>query len=79
MASNYGLRLREVVSNFSYTVIWLLVPIVRLHGALVSIISNRDTRFTSTFWEKLYKDTRTKLKFSIAFHPQIDGQSERTI
>ena len=53
--------------------------IVRLHGVPVSITSNRDARFTSKFWESLHKALKTILKFSTAFHPQIDGQSERTI
>ena len=50
--------------------------IVRLHGALVTIVSDRGPRFTSRFWPSLQNAMGTKLKFSIAFHPQIDGQSE---
>ena len=53
--------------------------IVRLHGVPVSIISDRDPRFTSRFWDKLQKALGTQLHFSIAFHPQTDGQSERVI
>ena len=47
--------------------------IVRLHGIPVSIVSNRDLRFTSLFWKSLHGVLRTKLKFSTAFHPQTDG------
>ena len=43
--------------------------IVRLHGTLVSIVSNRDQRFMSQFWESLHKAMGTNLKFGIAFHP----------
>ena len=52
---------------------------VRMHGVPVSIVSDRDPRFTSRFWHSLQKALGTKLSFSTAFHPQIDGQSERVI
>jgi hypothetical protein len=52
--------------------------IVRLHGVPSTIISDKDSRFTSRFWQSFQKEMGTKLKFSTAFHPQIDGQSERT-
>ncbi|KAA3469597.1 Retrotransposable element Tf2 [Gossypium australe] len=56
-----------------------VVEIVRLHGVPLSIISDRDLRFTSRFWEKLQEALGTKLSISIAFHSQTDGQSERVI
>ena len=56
-----------------------LEQIVRLHGVPVSIVSDRDTRFVSQFWKSLHKALGTKLNFSTAYHPQSDGQSERTI
>ncbi|MGI4568735.1 integrase catalytic domain-containing protein, partial [Klebsiella pneumoniae] len=56
-----------------------LDEILRLHGTPVSIISDRDPRFISRFWATFQKALGTKLSLSTAFHPQTDGQSERTI
>nr|GFB88623.1 putative nucleotidyltransferase, ribonuclease H [Tanacetum cinerariifolium] len=53
--------------------------IVRLHGTPSAIVSDRDPRFASRFWKGLQKAWGTRLKFSTTFHPQTDGQSERTI
>ena len=53
--------------------------IVRLYGIPISIISDRDPRFTSRFWGKLQEALGTRSNFSIAFHPQTDGQSKRVI
>src|SRR5262249_40280737 len=53
--------------------------IVKYHGVPVSIISDRGSQFTSKFWQRLQEIMGTQLDFSTAFHPQTDGQSERTI
>nr|GFA44636.1 putative reverse transcriptase domain-containing protein [Tanacetum cinerariifolium] len=45
----------------------------------ISIISDRDSKFTSRFWWLLQEALGTRLDMSIAYHPEMDGQSERTI
>ncbi|GJV12938.1 putative reverse transcriptase domain-containing protein [Tanacetum coccineum] len=53
--------------------------IVARHGVPVSIISDRDGRFTSHLWQAFQEALGTRLDMSTAYHPQTDGQSERTI
>ena len=53
--------------------------IVRLHGVPVSIVLDRDPRFMVHFWKSFQKAMGTRLTMSTTFHPQTDGQSERTI
>ncbi|XP_057728741.1 uncharacterized protein LOC130944432 [Arachis stenosperma] len=53
--------------------------IVRLHGVPSSIVSDRDPQFNSRFWGAFQKAFGMKLCLSTAYHPQTDGQSERTI
>nr|GFA42692.1 reverse transcriptase domain-containing protein [Tanacetum cinerariifolium] len=56
-----------------------LKEVVTRHGIPVSIISNRDPRFASNFWRSLQNALGTILDMSTAYHPETDGQSERTI
>ncbi|GKA12780.1 putative reverse transcriptase domain-containing protein [Tanacetum coccineum] len=56
-----------------------LKEVVTKHGIPVSIIYDRDPRFASNFWKSLQKALGTSLDMSTAYHPQTDGQSERTI
>jgi hypothetical protein len=52
--------------------------IMCLHGVPKKIMSDRGSQFTSKFWEKLHESMDTKLNFSSAYHPQTNGQTERT-
>ncbi|GKB17503.1 putative reverse transcriptase domain-containing protein [Tanacetum coccineum] len=53
--------------------------IVSRHGVPISIISDRDSHFTSRFWQSLQSALGTQLDMSTTYHPETDGQSERTI
>jgi hypothetical protein len=50
--------------------------IIKLHGILESIVSDRDPVFTSKFWIELFTLSGIKLQLSSAIHPQSDGQSD---
>ncbi|GJR23748.1 putative reverse transcriptase domain-containing protein [Tanacetum coccineum] len=64
--------------------IWVIVDRLTksahfLAGVPVSIIADRDSYFTSRFWQSLHKALGTRLDLCIAYYPKTDGQSERTI
>ncbi|CAN6567554.1 unnamed protein product [Malus baccata var. baccata] len=56
-----------------------ITKIVKYHGVPVNIISDRDPRFTSKFWVAFQEALGTRLLYNTAYHPQTDGQLERTI
>src|SRR6185437_16439429 len=51
--------------------------IIRHHAVPNNIVSDRDPRFMSNFWQALWKELGSKLKMSTSYHPQTDGQTER--
>ncbi|GKA32877.1 reverse transcriptase domain-containing protein [Tanacetum coccineum] len=69
----------DFITNMEKLARLYIDEIVARHGVPVSIISDRDGRFTSRFWQTLQKALGTRLDMSTAYHPQTDGQSERTI
>ncbi|GKD41520.1 putative reverse transcriptase domain-containing protein [Tanacetum coccineum] len=76
--SAYFLAIREDYSTEKLAKIYI-DEIVMRHGVRVSIISDRDGRFTSRCWQTVQKALGTRLDMSTTYHPQTDGQSERTI
>ncbi|GJZ76317.1 putative reverse transcriptase domain-containing protein [Tanacetum coccineum] len=76
--SSHFLPIREDDSLEKLTRLYLK-EVVSRHGVPVLIISDRDGRFASHFWRSLHKALGTQLDMSITYHPQSDGQSERTI
>jgi transposase InsO family protein len=55
-----------------------MARIVSLHGVPKKIILDRGSQFTSKFWKKIHENMDMKLNFSTVYHPQTDGQTERT-
>ncbi|GJW00754.1 reverse transcriptase domain-containing protein [Tanacetum coccineum] len=76
--SAHFLAIREDYSTEKLAKIYV-DEIVARHGVPVLIISDRDGRFTSRCWQTVQKALGTRLDMSTAYHPQTDGQSERTI
>ncbi|PHJ19290.1 transposon related [Cystoisospora suis] len=58
--------------------ILLVREVIRLHGVPSAIVSDRDTRFTSEVWRVMCKRLAIDQRMSTAYHPQTDGQAERT-
>ena len=76
--SGHFIPVREKYSLNKLAELFLL-KIVKYHGVPVSIISNRDPRFTSKFWKAFQEAFGAELLYSTVYHSQTDGQSERTI
>nr|GEY19285.1 reverse transcriptase domain-containing protein [Tanacetum cinerariifolium] len=76
--SAYFLPMKETNSMEKLTIQYLKEVFSR-HRVPVLIISDRDSRFTSHFWQSLQEALGTQLDMSTAYHPQTDGLSERTI
>ncbi|GKD99534.1 putative reverse transcriptase domain-containing protein [Tanacetum coccineum] len=76
--SAYFLPIKKTDSMEKLTQLYLKEVVCR-HGVPISIISDRDSHFTSRFWKLLQNALGTNLDMSTTYHPQTDGQSERTI
>nr|GEX59387.1 reverse transcriptase domain-containing protein [Tanacetum cinerariifolium] len=76
--SAYFLPMREDYKMDRLDRLYLNERVAR-HGVPISIISYRDIRFTSRFWQSMQEALGTRLDMSMTYHPQTDGQSERTI
>ena len=74
-----GGKIKQVCSLHSYQVNLQgnMKEIFKLHGMPREIVSDRDTKFTSSFWKSLMVGFENKLLFSTTYHPQTDGQIER--
>nr|GEV93016.1 putative reverse transcriptase domain-containing protein [Tanacetum cinerariifolium] len=76
--SAHFLAIREDFSTKKLARLYIDVIVAR-NGVLLLIISDRDGRFTSHFWQTVQKELGTRLDLSTAYHPQTDGKSKRTI
>jgi hypothetical protein len=52
--------------------------IICLHGVPKKVVTNLGTQFTSHFWQQLHEALGTHLNFRLNYHPQTNGQTERT-
>ncbi|GJV42022.1 putative reverse transcriptase domain-containing protein [Tanacetum coccineum] len=83
IAMDFVMKLPRTSSR--HETIWVIMDrlylneIVARHGVPISIISDHDCHFTSRFWQSMQEALGTHLDMSTAYHPQTDGQSERTI
>ena len=68
-----------VVSTISASEVFSLFfkDIFRLHGLPKVIISDRDSKFTSSFWQTLFGLVETNMNMSTRYHSQVDGKIER--
>ncbi|GJV66149.1 putative reverse transcriptase domain-containing protein [Tanacetum coccineum] len=79
-ASNQGFGCVLMQRNETENLARLYInEIIARHDVPVLIISDRDSHFTSIFWQSIQKALGTQLDLSTAYHPQTDGQRERTI
>ncbi|GJT33315.1 putative reverse transcriptase domain-containing protein [Tanacetum coccineum] len=76
--SEHFIPTRETDSMETLTRLYIK-EIVSRHGVPISIISDHDSYFTSRLWKSLQSVLGTQLDMSKAYHPETDGQSERTI
>ncbi|GJT41243.1 putative reverse transcriptase domain-containing protein [Tanacetum coccineum] len=76
--SAYFLPMRETDPKDKLARMYLKEVVTR-HGIPVSIIYDHDPRFASNFWRSFQKAMGTRLDMSTAYHPETNGQSERTI
>ncbi|KAD4385227.1 hypothetical protein E3N88_25395 [Mikania micrantha] len=76
--SSHFITIKETYSSKKMSEIYVKEVMAR-HGVPVTILSDRDTRFTSRFWKNFQEELGMNLLLSTAYHPQTDGQSERTI
>ncbi|GKD98995.1 putative reverse transcriptase domain-containing protein [Tanacetum coccineum] len=76
--SAHFIPIRETDSMETLTRLYIK-DIVSRHGVPISIISDRDSHFTSKFWQSMQSALGTQLDMSTTYHPETDGQSKRTI
>lgn len=63
----------KVSSDASHIANLFFKEVVRIHGLIASIISDRDVKFQGNFWRTLWKKLGTKLSFSSSYHPKMNG------
>ena len=76
LGHTYGITLVASINNWLKSI--LISTIYKHHGTQRTFIGDRDGRYTSAYFNNLMKEMQTKMNLSTSYHPQTDGQTERT-
>lgn len=63
----------KTTNDTSHIAHFFFKEVVRIHGLPLSIVSDRDVKFMSHFWNTLWSRLGKNLSFGSTYHPQTNG------